>query len=190
MRGLGWALLALGLIGHARAAEPFRAVMNIELQVLDPMLTTATVTRAYGYMIYDMLIAMDSKGEYHPQMLESWKVSDDRLTWTMTLRPGLTWHDGGKVMPEDCIASIRRWAQMDGFGKRMMAATSEMRVVDDRTFQIVLSRPFAFVIEALGKPNAMLPVMMPARVAATPRVRVAKGAARVPGAVSEPAGST
>ena len=41
--------------------------MNIELQVLDLILTTATVTRALGYMIYDMLIAMDSKGEYRPQ---------------------------------------------------------------------------------------------------------------------------
>jgi len=168
MRMLRWALLALCLIGQARAAEPFRAVMNIELQVLDPMLTTATVTRALGYMVYDMLIAMDSKGEYHPQMLESWKVSDDRLTWTMTLRPGLAWHDGGKVTPEDCIASIRRWGQVDGFGKRLMAATAEMRVIDDRSFQIVLTRPFAFVIEALGKPNAVLPVMMPARLAATP----------------------
>lgn len=60
---------------------------------------------------------------------------------------------------------------MDGFGKRMIAATAEMRVVDDRTFQIVLSRPFAFVIEALGKPNALLPVMMPVRMAATPATK-------------------
>ena len=171
MRALRWAALAACLAGPVQAAEPFRAVMNIELQVLDPILTTATVTRALGYMIYDMLIAMDSKGEYHPQMLESWKSSDDRMIWTMTLRPGLTWHDGAPVTPEDCIASIKRWAQMDAFGKRMMAATAELRVVDDRSFQIVLSRPFAFVIEALGKPNAMLPVMMPARMAATPATK-------------------
>lgn len=168
MRAPRIAALALMLALPAQAAETFRAVMNIELQVLDPVLTTATVTRALGYMIYDMLIAMDSKGEYHPQMLESWKVSDDRLIWTMTLRSGLTFHDGAPVTPDDCIASIKRWAQMDAFGKRMMSATSELRVVDDHTFQIVLSRPFAFVIEALGKPNALLPVIMPARVAATP----------------------
>ena len=171
MRALRWGFVALCLAAPVQAAEPFRAVMNIELQVLDPILTTATVTRALGYMIYDMLIAMDSKGEYHPQMLESWKASDDRMIWTMTLRPGLAWHDGAAVTPEDCIASIKRWAQMDAFGKRLMAATAEMRVVDDRSFQIVLSRPFAFVIEALGKPNALLPVMMPARMAATPATK-------------------
>ena len=171
MRALRWGFVALCLAAPVQAAEPFRAVMNIELQVLDPILTTATVTRALGYMIYDMLIAMDSKGEYHPQMLESWKASDDRMIWTMTLRPGLAWHDGAAVTPEDCIASIKRWAQMDAFGKRLMAATAEMRVVDDRSFQIVLSRPFAFVIEALGKPNALLPIMMPARMAATPATK-------------------
>ena len=171
MRALRWAFLALGLAAPVQAAEPFRAVMNIELQVLDPILTTATVTRAFGYMVYDLLIAMDSKGEYHPQMLDSWKASDDRLTWTMTLRPGLTWHDGAAVTAEDCVASIKRWAQLDGFGKRLMSATAEMRVVDARTFEIVLSRPFAFVIEALGKPNALLPVMMPARMAATPATK-------------------
>src|SRR3954463_15507722 len=114
------ALLGLLLAVPARAEEStLRAVMNIELQVLDPQVTTATVTRAFGYMVYDTLIAMDSEGAFHPQMLESWQVSDDRLNWTLTLRPGLTWHDGAPVTPEDCIVSLRRWAKNDGFGKRM-----------------------------------------------------------------------
>src|ERR1700722_174856 len=88
-------LLALVLSVPGRAEESrLRAAMNIELQILDPHITTATVTRAFGYMVYDTLIAMDSKGVFHPQMLEGWKVSDDRMTWTFTLRPGLKWNDG------------------------------------------------------------------------------------------------
>ena len=146
--------------------KPLRAVMNIELQVLDPHSTTATVTRAFGYMVYDTLIAMDSKGVFHPQMLESWKVDDDRLRWTFTLRPGLAWHDGAPVTAEDCVASLRRWAKIDGFGKQLMSATKDLRVVDARSFTLELSRPFAFVIEAIGKPNAIVPFMMPARMAA------------------------
>ena len=27
-------------------------------------------------------------------MVDSWKTSDDGLTWTFTLRDGLEWHDG------------------------------------------------------------------------------------------------
>ena len=115
--------------------------MNIELQILDPYVTTATVTRAFGYMVYDTLIAMNSKGVFHPQMLESWKVSDDRLTWTFTLRPGLAWHDGAPVTSEDCVASLRRWAKNDGFGKTMMSAVADIRILDERSFAMELSRP-------------------------------------------------
>jgi peptide/nickel transport system substrate-binding protein len=159
--------LAVVLPSSGLAEESrLRAAMNIELQILDPHITTATVTRAFGYMVYDTLIAMDQQGGFHPQMLESWQVSDDRMTWTMTLRPGLTWHDGAPVTPEDCIVSLRRWARNDGFGKRMMSSVASLRVVDERSFVLELNRPFAFVIEAIGKPNANIPVIMPARIAA------------------------
>ena len=161
------ALLGLLLATPACAGEStLRAVMNIELQVLDPQITTATVTRAFGYMVYDTLIAMDAQGGFHPQMLEKWAVSDDRLTWTFTLRPGLAWHDGLPVTADDCVASLRRWAVGDGFGKRLMSATDSLTVVDARTFTLHLARPFAFVIEALGKPNAFVPFILPARLVA------------------------
>src|SRR5450755_708898 len=162
--GLFWTVLTLvGLLAvpPARAESRLRAAMNIELQILDPHITTATVTRAFGYMVYDTLISMDSKGVFHPQMLDSWKVSDDRMTWTLTLRPGLTWHDGAPVTPEDCIVSLRRWAKNDGFGKRMMGSVIASRVVDEHSFTLELARPFAFVIEAIGKPNANIPIIMP-----------------------------
>jgi peptide/nickel transport system substrate-binding protein len=162
------ALLGLLLLVAPAWADDstLRVVMNIELQVLDPQVTTATVTRAFGYMVYDTLIAMDQQGKFHPQMLEKWAVSDDRLTWTFTLRPGLAWHDGSPVTSDDCVASLRRWAVYDGFGKRLMAATDSLTVVDARTFALHLSRPFAFVIEALGKPNAYVPFILPARLVA------------------------
>ena len=173
------AFLALTVIPvlPVRAEEHrLRAAMHIELQILDPHITTATVTRAFGYMVYDTLVAMDSHGIFRPQMLESWSVSDDRLTWTFTLRPGLTWHDGAPVTPEDCVASLRRWAKSDAFGKRMMAAVAGIRIIDDRRFAFDLSRPFAFVIEAIGKPNANVPVIMPARVAAAGSAARGQGA--------------
>jgi peptide/nickel transport system substrate-binding protein len=156
---------------RSQAAPPIRVVMNTELQVLDPIVTNANVTRAFGYMVFDTLIAMDEAGEYRPQMLESWRASEDRLTWTFTLRPGLEWHDGRPVTAEDCVASLKRWGRRDGMGTRLMAATRALRVVDQRTFVLELSRPFGFVIEAIGKPAAQVPFMMPARLAATEPTR-------------------
>lgn len=140
--------------------------MNIELQVLDPQVTTATVTRTLGYLTYDTLVSMDSDGQFHPQMLEGWQATEDRLTWTFTLRPGLAWHDGSPVTAEDCVASLRRWARTDGFGKRLMDATQDISVTGPSAFVLRLARAFAFVIEALGKPNAYVPFILPAKLLA------------------------
>lgn len=46
-----------------------------------------------------------------------------------------------------------------------MKATRDIGVVDAKTFVLHLNRPFAFVIDALGKPGNTIPVMMPARLA-------------------------
>ena len=148
--------------------QPLRLVMNTELQILDPIFTPSVVTRAFAYMVWDTLLAPDSQGVMRPQMLESWQVSDDRLTWTFKLRPGLEWHDGTPVTAEDCVLSIRRWGARDGLGRQLMAATKELRVVDQSTFVLELSRPFGQVLEALGKAAVLVPFMMPARLAQTP----------------------
>ena len=49
-------------------------------------------------------------------MVDKWTVSDDKLTWTFTLRDGLEWHDGKPVTAEDCIASLKRWGARDAHG--------------------------------------------------------------------------
>src|SRR5947208_5170672 len=103
-------ILALtGLSGLAAAQTPLRVVMHSDLKIVDPIWTTAYITRNHGYMIYDTLLATDANGQVRPQMLEKYDVSADGLTYTMTLRDGLLWHDGKPVTSEDCIASIRRW---------------------------------------------------------------------------------
>src|SRR5690349_11551191 len=160
------ALLGLAAPAMAQPQQPLRVILNLELQVLDPIITTSNVTRAFSYLVFDTLVAMDSQGRYRPQMLEGWEVSEDRLTWTFRLREGLEWHDGAPVTAEDCVASLRRWGARDGLGSRLMAAAKGLRVIDDRSFVLELNWPFSQVIEAIGKPAAQIPFMMPARLAA------------------------
>lgn len=160
-------MAAIALPATAQQERPLRLTMNTELQTLDPVVTPSVVTRAFGFMVWDTLVSPDARGEMRPQMLEGWQVSGDRLIWTFRLREGLEWHDGTPVTAEDCIASLRRWGQRDGLGRQLMAAASEWRIVDPRTFVLVLSRPFGQVIEALGKTATLVPFMMPARLANT-----------------------
>jgi len=155
--------------GRARAASPtvIRAVPIGDLKVLDPIWTTAYITRNHAYMIWDTLFALDAQNRPQPQMVEHYEVSADQLTYTFTLRPGLLWHDGTAVRAADCTASIRRWAAKDGMGRALLAVTASLEPVDERSFRLVLTRPVGFVIDALGKIDSNVPFMMPERLAKT-----------------------
>jgi peptide/nickel transport system substrate-binding protein len=153
---------------ESRAQSTLRVVMLSDLKILDPMWTTAYIVRDHGYMVYDTLLAMDARLEIKPQMLESWKVSDDKLTYTFTLREGLTFHDGAPVTSEDCIASIKRWGVRDTMGQKLLQFTKELAAVDTRAFTFTLKEPYGMVIESLGKPSSNVPFIMPKRVAETP----------------------
>jgi peptide/nickel transport system substrate-binding protein len=156
------------LAGPARAqgrAQPFRFVVNVGLQNLDPISSPSFVTRNFAYLVFDTLVAMDGQGEYRPQMLEGWEVSADKLTWTFRLRPGLAFHDGTPVTSEDVVASLKRWGGRDSLGRRLMAATADLSATDQRVFVLKLARPFGGVLEALGKPSVHVPFIMPARIA-------------------------
>ena len=145
----------------------FRAVVHADLKNIDPIWTTAYISRNHGYMVWDTLFASDEKFEVHPQMAESGTVSEDGKTYTIKLREGLKWHDGSPVTPEDCIASIQRWGKRDGMGQQMMAVVESMEAVDDLTFTIKLKETWGLVFAALGKMSSNVPFMMPKRLAET-----------------------
>ena len=83
-------------------------IPQADLRILDPITTTAYITRNHGYMIYDTLFATDAKFQVQPQMVDKYELSADKLTYTFTLRDGLKFHDGQPVRSADCIASIER----------------------------------------------------------------------------------
>src|SRR5258708_26515760 len=165
--GLGAAALIRPRRARA-AAKAMTVVLESEVTILDPHVITATITRTFGLHVFDTLFAMNERGEIKPQMVESYDSSPDKLTWTFVLRDGLKWHDGNLVTADDCVASLKRWAVRDPLGKMLMADTAALEAADARTFKLVLKQPFPLLLEVLGKPNAPLPVMMPARLAATP----------------------
>jgi peptide/nickel transport system substrate-binding protein len=151
----------------ASAETVLKAVMESDVKILDPIWSGAYITRNYGYMVYDTLFSIDEKFDVKPQMVDSWKTSDDGLVWTFTLRDGLEWHDGKPVTAEDCVASLKRWTGKDPMGQKLVSFLSEYKVVDAKTFQIVLKEKFGPLLQALGKPSVTVPFMMPKRIADT-----------------------
>ena len=162
------AAVAMLLSFGAEAQTTLKVVMHSDVKIIDPIWTTAYIVRNHGYMIYDTLFAVNDKLEVKPQMVETWKVSDDKLIYTFTLRDGLKFHDGATVTSEDCIASIKRWASRDAMGQKLMASVRDLAAVDAKTFSLTLKEPYGLVLESLGKPSSLVPFIMPKRVADTP----------------------
>ena len=160
---------ALALPAVARAAQQrvLKFIPQADLTILDPILTTAYVTRNHAYMVFDTLFGQD--GHYRPtlQMLESATQATDGLEWRLVLRPGLLFHDGSPVLARDCVASITRWGKRDAFGGALMAATDDLSAPDDRTIRFRLKKPFPLLPDALGKTPTLMPAMMPERLAQT-----------------------
>jgi peptide/nickel transport system substrate-binding protein len=167
---LAMTVLAGGLLAAlpAQAQTTLRVVMHSDLKIVDPIFTTAYITRNHGYMIYETLFTTDAKGEVQPQMVDKYTVSDDKLKWTFTLRDGLLFHDGAAVTSEDVIASLQRWGSKDATGQKLMSFVKAMTATDQKTFEISLNSPTGLMLLALGKPSSNVPFIMPKRVAQTP----------------------
>lgn len=182
-RGKGWAMKArhtvagllagallagTGLVTPADAAgKTITAVMHSGLRVLDPIITTAHISRNHAYMIYDVLVAVDENFTPRPQMAD-WTISDDGLVYTFTLRDGLKFHDGAPVTSADAIASLTRWGKRDSGGQLIFDITESLEAKDDNTFVWTLKSPFPALLDTVGKQSALPPFIMPERVASGP----------------------
>jgi peptide/nickel transport system substrate-binding protein len=86
-----------------------------EPESLDPAYTYETGGAAIEANIYDSMLYFDrSKAdEFVPALATEWELSDDQLTYTFTIREGVTFHEGGTLEPSDIAYSIQRGMLQD-----------------------------------------------------------------------------
>ncbi|WP_372421809.1 ABC transporter substrate-binding protein [Salinarimonas chemoclinalis] len=165
----GMTALPFGM-GRARAAPSgiLKVIPHASLTILDPVATTGYIVRNHGYLIYDTLFAQDANLDVRPQMASGVEVSDDGLTYRISLRDGLAWHDGSPVTAEDCALSLIRWGQVDGMGRRLFSYMESCTHDGTGTIVLTLSRPYGLVLQSIGKLSTNVPFMMPKRFAEKP----------------------
>jgi peptide/nickel transport system substrate-binding protein len=147
-------------------AGTLRVIPQANLTSLDPVWTTAVVTRNHAFLVYDQLCAQDASGAVRPQMAEGWEITPDRLGVTFTLREGLVFHDGERVTARDCVASIERWRRRDSFMQVLAPGIAEIAVLDDRRFRFRLHKPVPLLLDAIGQTQFPC-FIMPERLART-----------------------
>jgi ABC-type transport system substrate-binding protein len=147
------------------AARTLRFVPAVALTSVDPLWSLATISYTHGYMIWDTLFSLDHNFAPCPQAAERAEVSSDELTWTITLRDGLIFHDNVPVLARDAVASVKRWSQKDPIGQTIAAITNDIKTIDDKRFQIILKQPFRTMLFSLASRNTFV---QPERIASTP----------------------
>jgi peptide/nickel transport system substrate-binding protein len=164
---LAAAPLAAPRLARAAGQTTLTFVPQADLAILDPVWTTATVTRNHAFLVFDTLFGQDETFTPTPQMAEGASADADGKTWTIKLRPGLVFHDKTPVLGRDCVTSLQRWGKRDAFGQALMAATDEISAPDDTSIRFRLKKPFPLLPDALSKFTAFVPVIMPERLAKT-----------------------
>lgn len=98
-----------------------------------------------AYAIYDPLMVRDGEGEVQPYLAESIEPNDDLTEWTLTLRSGISFHDG---TPLDAEALTTIWNDYLAADGSLWAAFIRREVVgveavDDLTVRYTLTKPDA-----------------------------------------------
>lgn len=157
------ALFLVLLGGGMVVAQEVGGTVNISIvrepDTLDPHKTSTSITGDILRYLGDTILTKDLNGAYAAGLAESWSASDDGLTWTFTLQPGIQFHDGTPVNAEAVRASIERARAPETqspIAGGLFEPVANIEVIDDRTFEITLDEPFAPFLDNLTDPRASI----------------------------------
>jgi peptide/nickel transport system substrate-binding protein len=115
--------------------------MAQELDTPDTHSTTSVATEAVMVNVLSYLLKRDDAGTLEPLLAEEYENVDD-LTWSFTLKPGITFHNGDPLTSEDVKFSLERVASDETLVQHAnFSSIAEVRVIDDTHFEIVTDGP-------------------------------------------------
>jgi peptide/nickel transport system substrate-binding protein/oligopeptide transport system substrate-binding protein len=132
-----------------------RAVLTADPPTLDPAQTTDTTSSEVVRQVFDGLLELDERLRPVPALAESFTVSKDQRVYRFVLRRGVRFHHGREAKAADVKHSFERaargkrpWVFEKIAGARAVIRgeareISGITVVDDRTLEVRLDRPFA-----------------------------------------------
>lgn len=148
LSSLGLAATSLGSLGFDLLPEQAQALARRQsgtLRVawgtpstLDPLFASADTEIAFLNAVYDYLIDTNSQYELVPRLASEWSISDDGLTYTLTLREGVTFHDGSPLSPEDVVWTFER-LKSDGATAGLYANVSSISVGEGNSVVFTLT---------------------------------------------------
>jgi peptide/nickel transport system substrate-binding protein len=155
---LGAATAAL-MAGMAVAKTDITVALQLEPPHLDPTSAAAGAIDSVLYSnVFEGLTRFMGDGAIVPGLAQSWEISDDGLSYTFTLRSGVTFHDGTTMDAEDVKFSLDRILAKDSANaqKALFTAISTVEVIDPQTVRLTLSEPNGSMLFNLAWGDAVI----------------------------------
>ena len=146
-------LILAGSVSAQEAMNEFvigvsETVVTLDMGVRSPSLAHKQVS----YAIYEPLLRLGTDGSINPGLASDWTMSDDKLTITLNLREGVSFHDGSPLDADTVVWNIDG-ARDPEFGDGALAdygRIESVEALDDLTVQINMSAPDANILPALA----------------------------------------
>ncbi len=93
------------------AAQSQSSILRVATEIpvqLDPASASSDAEIAILNAVYDYLVDVDHENKLQPRLATEWSVSGDGLTYTFTLAPNVTFHDGSPLTPADVVWTFDR----------------------------------------------------------------------------------
>ncbi len=138
--------------GDSRSGGVLLAAQGAEPDRLDPHLTSAFASFQVLENVYDTLVQPGADLSMEGALAESWEVSADNLTWTFTMRDGVTWHNGRAFTAADVEYSYNRILDPEAGAANAwrFGSVESVSAVDDTTLEIKVSRPTPNLLVSIG----------------------------------------
>lgn len=150
--------LVLVLAGAAVAQETFRIAIGVDADSLDPVQgTTTTIDNIVDYMA-QTLMGIDETGALVPLLATEWTTADDGLSMDITLREGVTFHDGTPLTADVVVWNFDRLLDpaVNVPRRGPYAPIESVEAVDDLHVRLNLSSPAPYMAGALTQSTAAI----------------------------------
>lgn len=113
----------------------------------------AAIPQALLYNVYESLFKLDANGELQPLLAEDYAISEDRLTYTLYLRQGVTFSDGAPMDARAVKYSLDRLDEWTTAPGGLLSVIESTAIVDDHTVNVHLSAPDNMLLDNLAGPG-------------------------------------
>jgi peptide/nickel transport system substrate-binding protein len=127
------------------------AAVSAQPDQFDPHVTSAYPSFQVLENVYDTLVVPSAEDlTFEPSLAESWETSADGLTWTFTLREGVTFHDGSEFDSADVVYSYNRIIDEELSNSFRFQNVESVEADGPQTVVITLTRPTPNLLERIG----------------------------------------